>query len=100
MAVLSCLQKIHPEISGKIFGVDQASLNPSMRIPQNGYRFYSAVRALGLGYSRSGVCGQPLPIKFDNSSQQKQQRLAHPQLGLPSVSVLQDLRLAMVADGA
>jgi hypothetical protein len=60
-------------------------------------RFY---RALGQGHCRSGVCDQPLPIKLDNSSQEKQQRLAYSQLGLPLVSALKELRLAMAADRA
>jgi hypothetical protein len=57
-------------------------------------------RALGLGHCRSGVCRQPLPIELDNSFQEKQQRLAYSQLGLPPVFVLKELHLAMAADRA
>jgi hypothetical protein len=48
------------------------------------------IRALRLGYSRSGVCDQPLPSKLHTFSQEKQQRLESAdggQIGLPPVAV-------------
>jgi hypothetical protein len=58
--------------------------------PDNSRKAYavnSEYRACGLGYSRSGVCVQPLLPEGDNFTQLKQQRLASAvggQLGLQS----------------